>query len=205
MPTCENTKGGHPLKSTLSQSCGPLNQLQNCGLKQLRNCNCRPSGLDFGNSATFSFNWYLRNIFYEECFFARPVCPPISVSVPLFVCLSASLSTYLYVCPPSCLSVHLPVLPVHLSVCLSICLPASCLSPASMSVACWSVCDPPICPLAPVCLSTGLPVCICPPVLSVYLLVLLRTSPGKCDERTWKKPVYFLLWLINLKYNSNQY
>jgi hypothetical protein len=34
----------------------------------------------------------------------------------------------------------------------------------------------------------------------VYMSV---TSQGKCDERTWKKPVYFLLWLINLKYNSN--
>ncbi len=31
----------------------------------------------------------------------------------------------------------------------------------------------------------------------------VRYQPGKCDERTWEKHVYFLLWLINLKYNSN--
>jgi hypothetical protein len=32
---------------------------------------------------------------------------------------------------------------------------------------------------------------------------VFATSPGKCDEHTWEEPVYFLLWLINLKYNSN--
>jgi hypothetical protein len=35
------------------------------------------------------------------------------------------------------------------------------------------------------------------------LLVMFATSPGECDERTWEETVYFLLWLINLKYSIN--
>ncbi len=51
------------------------------------------------------------------------------------------------------------------------------------------------------CAITVLSICICE--YNNCLNVIVSNQPEKCDERTWEKPVYFLLWLINLKYNSN--
>ncbi len=43
-------KGGHPqFKSATAQYCGQPNRLRSCGLKKLRNCDCRPSKFDFRN------------------------------------------------------------------------------------------------------------------------------------------------------------